>query len=181
MDEAFIDFTPEGRAASAAPLVGDCERLIVVYSLTKLFAIPGLRLGCLVGPPGPNRGLAVSCSRRGASTAWPSWRDGPPWGMNPFGSGRGKATAAAAGVPLPGSPRPDRDLVPIRPPPTSFLSPSMIPSWTGTTVTDALGRRGILVRNCASFEGLEGDRHIRVAVRTQAGERASAGGSWPTC
>jgi threonine-phosphate decarboxylase len=53
-DEAFIDFA--GRAQSAFALmraVPEHRRkgLIIVGSLTKIFAIPGLRVGFLAGPP----------------------------------------------------------------------------------------------------------------------------------
>jgi len=46
LDEAFIDFVAD--AESAATLVSHNPRLIVLRSLTKSFAIPGLRLGCAV-------------------------------------------------------------------------------------------------------------------------------------
>ncbi|MGO9602168.1 MAG: pyridoxal phosphate-dependent aminotransferase [Candidatus Binataceae bacterium] len=46
LDEAFIDFVLD--AESAATLVSHNPRMIVLRSLTKSFAIPGLRLGCAV-------------------------------------------------------------------------------------------------------------------------------------
>jgi len=46
VDEAFIDFAPEHSVRSLALTDPD---LLVAGSLTKLFAIPGLRLGYLVG------------------------------------------------------------------------------------------------------------------------------------
>jgi threonine-phosphate decarboxylase len=46
IDEAFIDFADD--PASAVALVKECERMIVVRSMTKLYGIPGLRLGYLV-------------------------------------------------------------------------------------------------------------------------------------
>jgi threonine-phosphate decarboxylase len=48
-DEAFIDFVREAR--STAAFVEKNRRVIVLRSLTKIFAIPGLRVGCLVGYP----------------------------------------------------------------------------------------------------------------------------------
>ena len=165
VDEAFIDFTPEGRAASAAPLVKDCERLIVLYSLTKLFAIPGLRLGCLVAsrtlidvlrqlqPP-----WSVNCLAELAGRA--------ALGDESFRERTRKATAEEREFLYQGL-LAQQGLTPY-PSAANFIFVAIDdPSWTGTTVTDALGRRGILVRNCANFEGLEGDRHIRVAVRTR--------------
>jgi threonine-phosphate decarboxylase len=54
-DEAFIDFA--GREESAITLMrtipaGRRKRLVVIGSLTKIFAIPGLRVGFLVGSSG---------------------------------------------------------------------------------------------------------------------------------
>jgi threonine-phosphate decarboxylase len=46
IDEAFIDFADD--SASAANLAAEHPRLIVARSMTKLYAIPGLRLGYLV-------------------------------------------------------------------------------------------------------------------------------------
>ncbi len=46
IDEAFIELTDD--QCSAIALISEYERLIVVRSMTKLYAIPGLRLGYLV-------------------------------------------------------------------------------------------------------------------------------------
>ena len=47
-DEAFLSLTPNGEHESLIPLVEAYENLIVIRSLTKLFSIPGIRLGYLV-------------------------------------------------------------------------------------------------------------------------------------
>jgi threonine-phosphate decarboxylase len=47
VDEAFIEFADDPRSAST--LVAELAKLVVLRSLTKIFAIPGLRLGYLVG------------------------------------------------------------------------------------------------------------------------------------
>lgn len=50
VDESFIHFAPE--AKSALSLLKDHPNLLVVKSMTKCYAIPGLRLGYLLGDPG---------------------------------------------------------------------------------------------------------------------------------
>jgi threonine-phosphate decarboxylase len=48
VDEAFIEFADD--PVSLATLIGSFGKLVVLRSLTKIFAIPGLRLGYLLGP-----------------------------------------------------------------------------------------------------------------------------------
>lgn len=48
VDESFIDFSS---AASMVTLTADFPRLLVLRSLTKFYALPGLRVGALVGHP----------------------------------------------------------------------------------------------------------------------------------
>ena len=48
-DEAFISITPNGENESLIPLTKKYDNLIVIRSLTKLFSIPGLRLGYMIG------------------------------------------------------------------------------------------------------------------------------------
>ncbi|MGB7563432.1 MAG: aminotransferase class I/II-fold pyridoxal phosphate-dependent enzyme, partial [Prochlorococcaceae cyanobacterium] len=48
VDEAFLPLVPGGEAESLLPLVADHPNLVVIRSLTKLFAIAGLRLGYAV-------------------------------------------------------------------------------------------------------------------------------------
>ena len=66
-DEAFLSLVPGGEAQSLISLVACHPNLVVIRSLTKLFAIAGLRLGYAVADP---QRLA----------RWAAWRD--PWPVN---------------------------------------------------------------------------------------------------
>jgi len=47
-DEAFLSLTPNGENESLIPLTKEFDNLIVIRSLTKLFSIPGLRIGYMI-------------------------------------------------------------------------------------------------------------------------------------
>ncbi|WP_210366671.1 threonine-phosphate decarboxylase CobD [Bacillus sp. REN3] len=65
VDEAFYDFVPGYEPI--VPYIKEYENLLVIRSMTKMFAIPGLRLGYLLAAPEVIRELA-------------RWQ--PQWGMN---------------------------------------------------------------------------------------------------
>jgi threonine-phosphate decarboxylase len=152
VDEAFADFAPE---ASVAPEVS--EDLYVARSLTKFFAIPGLRLGCLV------------CE--GATRAQEFQ---PSWSVN--------AVAAAAGVVA----AQDRGFAETSVAEVARLReelfealealPQLVPFPSAANfllvhgpagLPERLSRRGVLVRGCEPFPGL-GPGYFRVAVRGAA-------------
>ena len=68
-DEAFLSITPNGEKESLIPLTKTYDNLIVLRSLTKLFNIPGLRLGYVIGSSQKLR-------------QWSMYRD--PWPLNSF-------------------------------------------------------------------------------------------------
>ena len=73
-DEAFLPLVPNGEAESLIPVIKKNRNLIVLRSLTKLFAIAGLRLG-----------YAISTAKR--LQDWQTWRD--PWPLNGLASEAG--------------------------------------------------------------------------------------------
>jgi threonine-phosphate decarboxylase len=152
VDEAFTDFVP---GISVAAMVD--EGLWVARSFTKFFAIPGLRLGCLV------------CDDAGRVKALQ-----PSWPVNAVAAAAGISAArdpafAEAAVAEMGRLR-ERLFVALDalaelqpfPAAANFLlvrGPEGLP--------ERLARRGVLVRGCGPFEGL-GTEYFRVAVRDEA-------------
>ncbi|MCP9850010.1 aminotransferase class I/II-fold pyridoxal phosphate-dependent enzyme [Cyanobium sp. Morenito 9A2] len=76
VDEAFLPLVPGGEAESLIPLVAEYPNLVVIRSLTKLFAMAGLRLGYAVAAPERLR-------------RWSGWRD--PWPVNALAAAAGEA------------------------------------------------------------------------------------------
>ncbi|AFZ03052.1 threonine-phosphate decarboxylase CobD [Calothrix sp. PCC 6303] len=78
VDEAFMDFLPPHLEQSLMGLVEEFPNLVILRSLTKFYAIPGLRFGYAIAHPERLR-------------RWQSWRD--PWSVNTLA-----AVAAVAGI-----------------------------------------------------------------------------------
>jgi threonine-phosphate decarboxylase len=151
VDEAFADFVPEIGVAAEID-----EGLCVARSFTKFFAIPGLRLGCLVCDDAPrvqalqpSWPVNVVASAAGISAV----RDVAFAETSVAAVGRLRGALHASLAELPG----------IEPFPgaANFLlvrGPEGLP--------ESLARRGVLVRGCDPFVGL-GPGYFRVAVRTK--------------
>jgi histidinol-phosphate/aromatic aminotransferase/cobyric acid decarboxylase-like protein len=76
VDEAFLPLVPDGEAQSLIGLLPHHPNLVVIRSLTKLFAIAGLRLGYALAHPDRLQ-------------RWAAWRD--PWPINAMASAAGQA------------------------------------------------------------------------------------------
>ena len=163
LDEAFLPFTD---APSFVPWVTRFERLIVLRSMTKSFAIPGLRLGYAAAAPR-------------MIEAWKRFL--PPWNVNALAQAAGLFCLEREKEYLTESRRfvrseRERLMIQIREVP--FLHP--LPSEAnfflvfldpaGGIDADALypdlAKQGLLVRHCGSFRGM-GSRHIRIGLKTR--------------
>ncbi|HEU5471144.1 MAG TPA: Rv2231c family pyridoxal phosphate-dependent protein CobC [Actinophytocola sp.] len=160
VDEAFMDAVPgeTGSLAGAAGVPG----LIVLRSLTKTWALPGLRAGYALGDPAL---LARLAAHR------PQWPVGTlvleavtACSEPPAVAEAGRAATELAGhrerlaaelTVLPG--------VSVHGPAAAPFLLLRVPD--GARVRAALRRRGIAVRRADTFPGLTAD-HIRVAVRS---------------
>ena len=171
VDEAFLPLVPGGEAQSLLPWVGRCPGLVVIRSLTKLAAIPGLRLGYALADP---ERLA----------RWAAWRD--PWPVN--------GLAAAAGVALMADRAWDQRVQGWLAREGPWLAgelaqlPGLVPMASAANFLLVRGERAgqpcclnglrlaleqrhrILVRDCRSFTGL-GESWLRLAVLDRRGNR----------
>jgi threonine-phosphate decarboxylase len=153
VDEAFIDFHPE------ESVVAETQRnphLIVVRSLTKFYALPGLRIGYGVFP------LAIIEK---------ALRHKEPWTVNTLAQKVGmvllqndawqvKACAAMTkekNFIEVGLNREGIDFIP------SESNYYLLRTGNARAVIACLERKGILVRDCTNFAGLD-DSYIRFAV-----------------
>ncbi|MDQ0286321.1 threonine-phosphate decarboxylase [Desulfofundulus luciae] len=162
VDEAFMDFVVDPQSHTLLSLAGRNSSLILVYSLTKILAIPGLRLGVLAAQPNVVEALDRA-------------RD--PWSVNALAQ-----VAGVAGLQDKEYIKAARDMVArereflfrelsslpgLRPFPgaANFLLVDITGAkCTAGELVRRLGRRGILVRNCANFPGLS-EGYIRIAVK----------------
>ena len=160
IDEAFMDFCEEESAVSAVVANG---RGIVLRSLTKFYALPGLRLGYAVAATGIIDRMA---------------RLIPPWSVGTLAQAAGVAALAdddyrvrtldlivrerqfisSCLAALPG----------VRPYPSAanYLLVELTSGFSAGTLRDRLLPQRILIRDCANFPGLS-DRYFRVAVRSR--------------
>jgi len=152
VDEAFADFAPGISVADAA--AGAHGGLLVARSFTKFFAVPGLRLGCLVtGAAEAARAYQPSWSVNAVAAAvgTAAAGDGEFVGKTLLAVARLREWLAGGLARLPG--------LAVYPSVANFLlvrGPEEL--------VEGLARRGVLVRGCAPFVGL-GPGYFRVAVR----------------
>ncbi|MCC5882338.1 MAG: threonine-phosphate decarboxylase [Halomonas sp.] len=165
VDEAFVDFvTPDERLT---PLLAHFDNLLLLRSMTKLYAIPGLRLGYLLGSAAAVGHIAELQ---------------PPWSVNALAAGL-VAPLLADRVYLA---RTRAWLDAERPWLQSELEAlglSVVPSHANfllfkdshgesmSALLEHLARCGILARHTHNFVGLDGS-WLRVAVRSRPENRA---------
>ncbi|WP_245904580.1 threonine-phosphate decarboxylase CobD [Billgrantia lactosivorans] len=170
VDEAFVDFvTPDERLT---PLLARFDNLLLLRSMTKLYAIPGLRLGYLLGSAAAVNAIVELQ---------------PPWSVNALAAGlvaplladrdylaRTRAWLDAERPWLQGELETLRlNVVPSRANFLLFQNARRREARGGSmpALLEHLARGGILVRHTHHFFGLEG-AWLRVAVRSRPENRA---------
>ncbi|MEA4897565.1 MAG: threonine-phosphate decarboxylase CobD [Christensenellaceae bacterium] len=154
VDECFMEFT---QGASMLPLLRACPNLLILRAFTKFHALAGLRLGYLLGD--------AALLARVADFA-------PAWSVS--------AAAQAAGLGAlaePGWAERTREVVRAE---RAFMEEGLAALGLAAFPSDAnfllfkspvplfepLKARGILVRNCGNFTGLD-ERFTRVGLKTR--------------
>jgi threonine-phosphate decarboxylase len=157
VDESFIDFTS---APSATRLLGTHPRLVILRSLTKFYALPGLRLGALIGHEDRIRG-------------WRSLRE--PWQVNVLAEEAGLAALRDEEHAKSSLQMVEKERAWL------FSRIQLLPKATlqhssanylfvrldhsAEDLAAHLLERKILIRNCAAWPGITGEA-VRIAVRT---------------
>jgi threonine-phosphate decarboxylase len=189
VDEAYLPFLPDEAERTLIPAAANRDNIIVLRSMTKIFAFPGLRIGYAVAP---------------AEMIGRLKRSQQPWTIATAAElaalvaleddeylERTIALIAAESArlterlwELPGLrpvwPGPERPS--WAPPPPNFVLVSLVDTpWTSIQVQEALARSGLFVRECSNYCGLEPGSvitepgqaietrgHLRFSIRTPA-------------
>ena len=164
VDESFLDFFPEGGTSySAKPLLEEgFDNLLVLHSLTKFFALPGLRLGFVASSP---RIIEALESRSDV------------WNVNGLAQIAGLAALedkeyqAKTRIELPKWQKDMMDRVGTiegiqwsQPQVNFVLGEIQDRQLTATELVRSCAKRGLLIRDCSNFKGL-GSYWFRLAIR----------------
>ncbi len=173
VDEAFIDYCQK---QSVVSMLRAYPRMVVLRSLTKFYAMPGLRIGYLLG----------------ASKVVDQLKERqPPWSVNSLAQEVSCAVLRDHAYAIKSCAFMEKErsrfmkglrLLPgvrIYSSAANFVLIEL-PAWTSAGLTaDRLASRGLLVRDCSSMPGLSAHM-VRVAVRTAKENRRllTALGNW---
>ncbi len=166
VDEAFIDFLDNPDDYSVIDLTGEYDNLFVLRSLTKFYAIPGLRLGYGVG----NERLIGKIEMN---------RD--PWNVNLLAQLAGRMIFSECGHEFRRNSR-EANLVERKflfkglqsltgfepfPPTANYIFVDISKNrYSAGELSARMAEKGIMIRNCSSYQGLKED-YIRVAVKSR--------------
>jgi adenosylcobyric acid synthase len=158
IDEAFLDFVETGRS-----LAGQADNIITLNSLTKFYAIPGLRLGFGVFPEEYADALRALM---------------PPWTVNSlaqavgervFDDARYRQESVQLCTRLRLELKEALEKIPalkVFDSSANYLLCHLQNGMGATTLSEKLLQDGIAIRVCANYHGLD-DSYFRIAVRTQ--------------
>lgn len=165
IDESFIDFIENSAQYTCRALTKKYSHLVILHSLTKFYAIPGLRLGFALASEAVTTKLHLS-------------KD--PWNVNILAQKAGVAALADLDYQ-----RSTRDYVKeekmdfyrqlqgiaglnVYPPTVNFVLVDLAGTlWDAAQLKGALLEKDILIRDCSNYPGLSA-AFVRFAVKTHA-------------
>ena len=172
VDESYLPFVTDGGAESL--IEAGHPNLLILYSLSKIFRIPGLRIGFLIASP--------SIIEKFYPTLL-------PWNVNSLSQAavrylmENRAETESFINSTVDWLRSERDLLrdtlskssgmTVYPSTTSFMLVRLNGGFTAEDTVDYLSHHKILIRNCANFEGLS-NRFIRLSLKTEDANRRIA-------
>lgn len=168
VDESFLDFRTDRQLYSVADLAAEYDNLLVISSLTKAFAIPGLRLGY---------GVAIERLVRELEF------NKDTWNVNSLAQAAGIAALGDDGyrvrtlafikqnVPYMYESLGKLEGLKVYEPSVNFVLLNIagcgMESWQ---LAEKMRQKGVLIRDCSNYPGLD-TRFVRVAVRGMAENR----------
>ena len=164
VDESFLDFLLYDSRYTVRDLVAEYPQLFVIQSLTKFYALPGLRLGFGVAAPGLVQRLEagkdvwnVNCLAQRAGVAALSDADYQQASRKQLVESAQQLFDELGRI---------NGLRPLRPSVNFILIDVRETGHTSTELTALLREQGVLIRDCANYLGLDGQSYVRTAVRT---------------
>ena len=171
VDESFLDFRQDRDKYSLVQLAGEYGNLLVISSLTKMFAIPGLRLGY-----GICNEEAVKLLEYHKDT----------WNVNLLAQKAGAAALADKEYiekTRENTPKNIRDMynllgeikdIKVFEPAVNFILMKLEQSQLSSgELQKRMKKHGVLIRDCSNYPGLN-DKYIRLAIRDAENNREVA-------
>ena len=156
IDETYVEFAPDINAITAVPLTREFTNLMVLRGVSKFFAAPGMRLG--YGITGNIEFLAKMCEKQ------------TPWALNSLGAFAGEIMLQdedyikeTRNLILSERDRiirelKDTDTYKIYPAYANFILLRILKNGlTSYDVFEACIRQGMMIRDCSSFQCLDGE------------------------
>ena len=164
VDESFMDFIKNSEVFSVLPLVEKYHNLLVLHSLTKFYAIPGLRLGF---------------AATDHEVMQPLYAAKDPWNVNSLAQAAGIAALNDAAYQRRSRNYTRTEInylyeelsefkqLKIYEPSVNFMLVNIAKTgFTAAELREKLLAKGILIRSCANYPGLD-ESYVRFAVRTR--------------
>ncbi|WP_435018920.1 pyridoxal phosphate-dependent aminotransferase [Tundrisphaera sp. TA3] len=163
VDETSLPFLADAADRTLIPVAAERENVMVLRSFTRAFALPGLRVGYAIAPPDMVTRLrqyqeawTVSAPAEAAALAALDDRAYQERTVELVGREAERLADRLWDIPGLRPAWPDRIRPDRAPGLANFLLVSLAQTdWTSIQLQEALARRGLLVRECSDFPGLE--------------------------